>query len=695
MKKNFEISPRILSHLGEDLIKNESIALLELVKNAYDACATRCEVNFVFDNQDNLTKLIIDDDGSGMDRTIIEKIWLRVGTDHKLKNLKKNECDRIPLGEKGIGRFSVHKLGNEIVLISKKKQANEIKLKLDWNNLMKANTMQEFFAELDENKPPNCFKYKKTGTRIIVKDLKTNWDRRKLREIFRSLNSLNSPFEKTNTNFRVEVKSNNDVFKNLPTFNEIKDSALYYANCTMENKRITHFEYHFTPWETLTKLDSGRKVFLKDLKKQELNIVDESKETINLTYNKIGPVEFEVYIFEKDSQILSYANVEKKSIHEYLNQNGGVKVYRDGVRVYDYGERDNDWLGIDLKRVSRVGGRVSNNILIGAVRLNREFSFGLKEKTNREGFIENDSYHKLVSVINYVLSIIVRERNVDKQKLSTLYKKHKVIEPVLSDLDEVVKIIEEKVSPQETRDDLLKYLSRISDQYIEVKEILIKSANAGLNLVVVIHELEKIISELIGFVERKNFRKAFELSEMLEKIIRGYSVMIKKSEVTDYQLSEIVRIAVENYEFRFLDHNIEVISNYSNNNRTAYLSESESVSVLTNLLDNSIYWLSYSRRENRKISIQISEQINGYNSLVISDNGPGFNIPVDVAIEPFITGKPHNIGSGIGLHIVNEMMKAMKGKLLFFDSKDIQLPAKVRREKVTKSIIVLAFPIKK
>lgn len=692
MKKKFEISPRILSHLGEDLIKNESIALLELVKNAYDACASKCEINFVFDKTTVLKELIIEDNGSGMNKTIIENIWLHIGTDNKFKNLKRNECGRIPLGEKGIGRFSAHKLGNEIILISRQSQSKEIKLTLDWNNLSKAKKMEDFEADIIENRTPTHFKKRKTGTKIIIKDLKTDWDNKKLREIFRSLNSLNSPFENTNTNFKVSIKSNTDIFKDLPTFKEIKDSALYYANCIMENEQITYFEYRFKPWETLTKLDSGRELFLKDLKKQERYLVDEYKEPINLKLSKIGPIEFEIYIFEKDSQILSYANVEKKSIHDYLNQNGGVKVYRDGVRVYDYGERDNDWLGIDLKRVSRVGGRVSNNILIGAVRINREFSIGLKEKTNREGFIENNSYQKLTSAVNYALSIIVRERNVDKQKLSTLYKKHKVIEPVLSDLDEVVKIVEAKVDHPETRDELLKYLSRVSDQYIEVKEILIKSANAGLNLVVVIHELEKIISELIGFVERKNFQKAFELSEMLEKIIRGYSIMIKKSEIKKYPLADLVKIAIENYEFRFLDHNIDIISNFTKNNLTAYLSESESVSVLTNLLDNSIYWLSYSRKKNRKISIQISDQIAGFNSLIISDNGPGFNIPVDVAIEPFITGKPHNIGSGIGLHIANEMMKAMKGKLLFFDAKEIRLPSIVSKERITKSIIVLAFP---
>ena len=117
MKHNFSISPRILSHLGEDLIKNESIALFELIKNSYDACALHCIIDFYF-NDGKLERISIEDDGKGMDRAIIEDVWLVVGTDNKKKSLVTNECGRIPLGEKGIGRLGIHKLGNKIKLIS-------------------------------------------------------------------------------------------------------------------------------------------------------------------------------------------------------------------------------------------------------------------------------------------------------------------------------------------------------------------------------------------------------------------------------------------------------------------------------------------------------------------------------------------------------------------------------------------------
>ncbi|QUY17711.1 HAMP domain-containing histidine kinase [Treponema vincentii] len=171
--------------------------------------------------------------------------------------------------------------------------------------------------------------------------------------------------------------------------------------------------------------------------------------------------------------------------------------------------------------------------------------------------------------------------------------------------------------------------------------------------------------------------------------------MIRKSSIGETKLSSIVLTALDNYSFRFSDHKIEVFDNCKENSLKAYLAEAESISALTNLLDNSIFWLSYARKGNRMISLYITDQIKGYNSIIISDNGPGFNIPTDVAVQPFITGKPHNIGMGLGLHIANEMMRAMKGQLLFLDENDIELPKDVKKNQINKAIIALCFPKEK
>lgn len=137
MKESFSITPRIIAHFGEDLIKNESIALLELVKNSYDACANTCIIDFNTNNE-QLESLTITDDGFGMNLNTIKTVWLVIGTDFKHKKLGPNCCGRFPLGEKGIGRLGVHKLGNKITLISKTGNDKEVHLSINWATLNQA-----------------------------------------------------------------------------------------------------------------------------------------------------------------------------------------------------------------------------------------------------------------------------------------------------------------------------------------------------------------------------------------------------------------------------------------------------------------------------------------------------------------------------------------------------------------------------
>lgn len=701
MQDFFKITPRIIAHLGEDLIKNESIAVLELVKNAYDAYASKCDV-FFEEKKGKIVSIQISDNGNGMNSDIIKDVWLVIGTDNKKKILQQENLRRYPLGEKGIGRLGVHKLGKKITLISKTKDDPEVELVIDWEKLETAKSMDAFPVEINQNLFPLHFAEGETGTKIKIESLKSEWDRRQLREIYRNVMSLHSPFEDASDMFEVSIRSNNEkLFAGLPTFEDIiSNGGLYFGSCVLSGSSIKKFKYEFKPWSTLSKISSGRLITEQNLPDYDIPLVGykeiEGKSklqpyNINLDNLEIGDIKFDIIIFEKDSIIFNFINAEKTTINDYLKENGGIRVYRDNVRVYDYGERDNDWLGIDLKRVHRVGGNISNNIILGSVRLDRKSSMGLKEKTNREGFIEDDTYIAFKDAIDHVLSVIVRYRNEDKERLTTLYKKNKTIEPVLSDLNEAISKVKEKVVNEADRKDILNCLARIDEQYKEVKTVLLKSANAGLNISVVIHEIEKQVKALMGCAERGDSEKVLVISKNIEKLVRGYSAMIVKSSVVNNSLSEIVEIAIDNYEFRFSDHCINVLSNHKNVDYKAKLAKAQAISILANLLDNSIFWLGYSKQDKPVISIFITDQIKDYYSIIVSDNGPGFNIGTDVAVKPFISGKPDNIGMGMGLHIADEMMNSMGGKLMFYEKDDLELDSKVFEYGTTNAIVALCF----
>ena len=702
MKKPFKMTARVLAHLGEDLIKDESIALLELVKNSYDAGATKCVVDFNFDIFGSLIEISISDNGSGMSLDTIENIWLVIGTDNKKNRLISHRQGRLPLGEKGIGRLGVHKLGNDIKLYSKHSDENEVYVSIDWSQLAESKDIDDFKIDYGYSSDSHFFD-KQTGTKIIVRNLKGEWNRRKLRSVFRDLTTLNSPFSEKSDSFEVVVSSNSNVFSGLPNLEAIKNAGLYYGHCTLEGSIITEFSYEFKPWNVLDKIKSRSLTALDEYEKVLIHNVEVETETgkvvkrekrLDLNEYNIGRVQFDVIMYEKDSSVFSLLNVEKKGLNDYLKENSGIRVYRDNMRVFDYGEPGNDWLSIDKRRLSRSGGSISNSLLLGSVMLDRISSYGLREKTNREGFIEDEAYFAFVDAISYVMDLFIQQRNQDRMNLMSIYKTGKnVTEPVIGDLSEVISIVKEKVPDEKDQHQILTYLYRIESQYNEVRDTLIHSASIGINLGGAIHELEKQMAALKSCAEAGNIFKVKEIIPVLETIIANYSSMMLKSEIQKFNVSQIVGKVIEYNRFRFQDHAIRLFSNYKKVDFMAKLSKTETISALTNLVDNSIYWVCRSRIEDRMIYLYVTESFReGFVTVVVCDNGPGFKIAPELAVRAFVSGKPLNAGMGFGLYITHETMKQLNGHMDILSNCDIELPSKIVDKGIDKAIVALSFP---
>lgn len=702
MKKPFKMTARVLAHLGEDLIKDESIALLELVKNSYDAGATKCVVDFNFDIFGSLIEISISDNGSGMSLDTIENIWLVIGTDNKKSKLISHRQGRLPLGEKGIGRLGVHKLGNDIKLYSKHSDENEVYVSIDWSKLAESKDIDDFKIDYGYSFDSH-FLGKQTGTKIIVRNLKGEWNRRKLRSVFRDLTTLNSPFSEKSDSFEVIVSSNSNVFSGLPNLEAIKNAGLYYGHCTLEGSIITEFSYEFKPWNVLDKIKSRSLTALDEYEKVLIHNVEVETETgkvvkrekrLDLNEYHIGRVQFDVIMYEKDSSVFSLLNVEKKGLNDYLKENSGIRVYRDNMRVFDYGEPGNDWLSIDKRRLSRSGGSISNSLLLGSVMLDRISSYGLREKTNREGFIEDEAYFAFVDAISYVMDLFIQQRNQDRMNLMSIYKTGKnVTEPVIGELSEVISIVKEKVPEEKDQHQILTYLYRIESQYNEVRDTLIHSASIGINLGGAIHELEKQMAALKSCAEAGNIFKVKEIIPVLETIIANYSSMMLKSEIQKIDISQIVGKVIEYNRFRFQDHAIRLFSNYRKVDMMAKLSKTETISALTNLVDNSIYWVCRSRIEDRMIYLYVTESFReGFVTVAVCDNGPGFKIAPELAVRAFVSGKPLNAGMGFGLYITHETMKQLNGHMDILSNCDIELPSKIVDKGIDKAIVALSFP---
>jgi len=670
----FKPRARLLLELGNQLIKDEGIALFELVKNAYDADAT--DVKISLKNIDSISegKIKIVDNGSGMDWDIITKVWLEPGTDYResqvILGLKTKCFKRLPLGQKGVGRFGAHKLGRHIKLVTRICEGNEIVVIIDWNDFQNKKYLEEVPIDIYEREP-EVFKGNSTGTQINISGLWNSWTRGMVRDVYRAVNSICSPF-KSPDSFKavleIEDKNKSDWLKGLFGWKEAVNYKLFKASCYLENDELS-YTYEFVPWDTMTKIN-GRKVDTIKEKKIFKIYDDDSNEAINLADYKIGKINIDLYIFDLDSNVLALGVSDKKGLKDFLKFNGGLRVYRDGVRVYDYGELGNDWLDLGGRRVNIPSARLSNNLIIGAVSLNRFDSIDLEEKTNREGFIENEAVKKFRSAVLFAFTQITAERNTDKSRIRKAYSKGIIKEPVIDTISE----LRTKIDKKGLIGELGGYLNRIEEDYKDIREKLLTSAGAGLSLSIVIHEIDKIIKELKLAVEMKGADNRIKsLVKHLADLIQGYAMLVKISGKVNVKASKIIEESIFNVGYRLLAHNIKLINNSTKENDfTINCSKRLILGAVMNILDNSIYWLETKRPKIKYIYITPTKELNEGFAIVIGDNGSGFFDPLDNLVQPFFTRKSE--GMGLGLHIVNEIMKVHKGHLKIIEKGEIKLP---------------------
>ena len=664
------------------MIKNEGIALLELIKNSYDADSSECSVKMSFPETPKKGEIIIRDDGEGMDYDLLSNVWLEIGTSYKeeLSTVRSPKFRRIRLGEKGIGRLGAHRLGKEITIISRKRSASECVMKINWDDIETSRYVEDLPVKIFKRKPRVFLKG--SGTKIIIKRLRVPWTKKMARDCARSVMSLNSPFDSDDSfsvNFDIE---NNNWLEGILTFKEIEHYKLFSFNVEMSRNLITSFSYRFEPWDTMPKLK--KRIVTDDDSKisKLLKMVYPGREhkDIDLDKYKIGKVCFKGIIFDRDTRTLNLGVQDKLGLKKYLNENGGIRVFRDNMRVLDYGEPGDDWLDLGGRRINMPTKRISNNIILGSVYLDCESSKDLVEKANREGFVENEAYWELWKAIRFAIDRIESLRKTDKDLLRKYYGPKKTSEPVVTSITELKDVVEKNVKNEPTKNEIFRYLDRIENEYDEITNSLMKSAGAGLNLIIVIHQIDKIIKEIKKMLKIKaSFNVLEDRVKTLASLVEGYSILVKKSEKKVRNLKGIIEQSVFNMEFRLNAHKIKLNPAFRNRteNLDALCSADHVLNALMNLFDNSIWWLGYSKTSKPEVFLDISDTYQGYISILVADNGPGFTKPTDEIIKPFVSDKPG--GMGIGLHLTHQIMISLGGKLLFPEMEIFDFPDKFKK----------------
>lgn len=449
MSEQLKIRPyaRLLTMLGDQLIKDEVIALVELAKNSYDADARHVIISFKHFNSDysatSSSVIEIEDDGNGMDEAILKNAWMNPATPEKLKRKKdinRTDKGRIMQGEKGIGRFAVFKLGSKVQVTTRRQKVDksgkfidggtdkEYVLTYDFSDYdadflhFKHNEQEVFLDELNvslETRPPQTIVSKEMffnidaeprkpyGTKITISDLKGKWNGAKIDKVYQNLLRMQPIFgDKFTQDFFVSIKVNDkpyysqeDKTDDLQTVLDEK-SVFIVDGSFNSSERVLDFtlDYHDRKIKYEFKLDdpallaiSPMKDYLESIKKREI---------------ECGSFKYRFYVLDLDIKS------SDKDTRYYLDpkQVSDVKahrvyLYRDGLRVMPYGDPDDDWLMLDILRgTERSGANFANNQIVGYVLISQEQNPNLKDKTNREGLIE-EGYAKedLVKICQLLL----------------------------------------------------------------------------------------------------------------------------------------------------------------------------------------------------------------------------------------------------------------------------------------------------
>ena len=679
----FKPRARLLRLLGDELIRNPNIAVFELVKNAYDADASYVKVlmSNIHDRQTGLIMIL--DDGTGMDWDTVTGVWFEPGTDFRKQQRsgerrRSEKFGRLPLGEKGVGRFAAGKLGDKVTLVTRAKNQPEIVVEIDWNDLLSNEYLSEAMVPI-KTREPTTFTGDTTGTALSITSLRDDWTRRMVRDAQRAVTSICSPFgEAGDFEPGLYLSPDNGWLGGIVEPKTVIDQALFQATgriCGAKNQgNHLSYEYTFTPPLSMDRVE-GRTALVEDYplprpqhRREELGAALD----YNLANHAIGEVTFALHIFDLDPQVLRLTSTDRRGVRQFLDQNGGVRVYRDGMRVYNYGEPGDDWLNLDGRRVNVPAAKLSNNIVTGAFFLDLESSTDLIEKTNREGFVENEAFHAFREAVVRTVDRITVERNQDKLRIRNAYSRRS------GSVSEVVDDLRDALQQRGLLEQLTQYIDRLEREYMAVRDKLLTSAGAGLSLAIVIHEVEKGIGELKIAVERDaSGDRVRELANHLSELVDGLTYLTRRSGRSTERASRLVRQALFNTEYRLRYHGIEVLNLFESDDGAAEDFEVRCtrrllIATLMNLIDNSIYWIDQRKPSRGIVYFGPSLEFPEGPAIVVADNGPGFRDSPELLVEAFLSNKPD--GMGLGLHLADEVMKTHGGRLHFPEQGEVMLP---------------------
>jgi signal transduction histidine kinase len=748
-----ESDAHLITVLGEQLIGSEKIGILELIKNSIDAGSSYCRVRIenipnlpIYDNYEHPDLpgpvIIVEDDGSGMSKEIIENGWLRPASPMKtiikeqlkkerehaiasnslsayntiIKQLKK-ESGRLPLGEKGVGRFATHRLGRYLELRTKIKDIPyELVLNIDWN---KFDRIEKEFTNLNSigvslfrSELTKEYGKQNSGTKIIIYGGRDGfqWDERTIKELNRSILNLKSPSLKRLKTIDVKYPVFEPIFECPQLENELTKSIIYEEskanfelNVLVNEDGIAEYELDFKhpedklPSEKITDKNYDLRFPMDDTRK-DYWYTEGNKKRIP----ECGSFFLSLKSWYRKSEWIDIQ--EWKELTEYLDEYGGISLYRDGILVVDSKlSSEYDWLGLNAAHIKK-GFRISYRDFIGIVETDQFDNYKLVDKTNREGLVENIAAKDFAVLLKNIITKILFPKYREKRDLMSSLSKGIVSNPgILSELAKTGSTFLANVSnsdypleadpynfffdlwerveeKQQGLSDLtrsMKELKQSIDMMQEVQDLFVEQAGFGIAVAMSLHEINKITSNFYngiitliksGDYDKVKLENLKITSESLRGELKRLSPLrsIRNERSITFSITKALNYAYEVFKQKLKNENITFEILNQDNAFQLYGRYSTITQVFGNLFDNSIYWIKYGAKETKKISVSLDKK---FRIVVFADSGSSIN---DI-IQPHLFQPGYSLKeppSGLGLFICKNYIENMKGRIYETPKKD-------------------------
>ena len=661
---------RLLNSIGAELISSEIVAVIELVRNSYDADATRVEIVFSGLSGDGDPVLEIRDDGHGMTREVLLGPWMEPATDYKSSRGRgvlaghRSPGGRRRLGSKGVGRFASQRLGRHLALTTRSTSAvRELSALFDWSEIERPDRyLDEMEIPWEERRAASDLR----GTVLKITDLRDEWTPERFEKLRVALARLVSP-DHTADRFSLDlvVEGRRETVRSPIDRNQ----AMYSLEGVVSDSggvRMVYCDLQGTveTWE-----------------REVLWPSDPDK--------VCGAFSFRLSAWDLDREpLLHYLNATDsplglRDFRRSLRDHSGVSLYRDGFRILPYGEADNDWLRLDRRRINNPTLRLSNNQILGAVKLTADGNPRLTDQTNREGLVTNAAYEHMREVVCELMGYLENrrfaarranemglERSGSRLPELTADADRRIDRLVgaLADGGESTDVRQLKVALEERRQAEAETLRLYSGLATTGQLAGMLYGQLGHYLLQFESELSLLRSDVTheeidaGFLTGLTWsldRLRTLSGEMRAKIDRldPLAAPSRARRLKQTRLGDCTSLVLEAFEDLFAEAEIEL--RVEGDGDALVLTNASVVQQATAaILDNALYWVR--QREKRRVITLVMDPT----GLRVSNNGPPvLSADVDHIFDAHFTRRPD--APGLGLTLASDLMKTIGGRVSY------------------------------